>query len=72
MIPTTSVYETRGERKTHSADDIIVVGKVRFALLAAEDFVGSEVHVVRKTHYDLSKPAFPLPPLKYTRGCPET
>jgi hypothetical protein len=45
---------------------------VRFALLAAEDFVGSEVHVVRKTHYDLSKPAFPLPPLKYTRGCPET
>jgi hypothetical protein len=43
-------------------DDIIVIGKVRFAFLAPEYFVGSEIDVVRKTHGDLYRFAFPLPP----------
>ncbi|KAI9041191.1 yippee-like protein [Aspergillus affinis] len=59
-----SKQTTRGG--THPTDDIIVVSKVRFALLASEDFVGGEVHVVCKTHYDLSSAFFPLPPVEGT------
>jgi hypothetical protein len=38
------------QENAHSADDIIVVGKVRLALLAAENLVGGQIDVVRKTH----------------------
>ena len=47
---------------TDPADDIIVIGKVRFAFLAPEYLIGSEIDVVRKTHGDLYRLAFPLPP----------
>ena len=53
----------RNRRETHPTDNIIVVSKMRFALLASKDFVGREVHVVCQTHYDLSSAFVPLPPV---------
>ena len=38
---------------THSADDIVIIRKVRLALPASKDLIGSEVDVIRETHYDL-------------------
>ena len=42
-----------GRTSTHSADDIVIIRKMRLALLASKDFIGSEVDVIRETHYDL-------------------
>jgi hypothetical protein len=40
------------QKNAHSTDDIIVVGQVRLALLAAKDLVGGQIDVVRETHGD--------------------
>lgn len=59
------------EQGTYPADNIVVICKVSLALLAAKDFVGVQVDVVRKTHvcsgsllfHFLESNIFPRPPL---------
>jgi hypothetical protein len=41
---------SRSLQETYPADDVVVICKVSLALLAAKDFVGVQVDVVRKTH----------------------
>lgn len=37
---------------THPTDNIIVIGKMRLAMLATKDLVGGDVGVVREPHHD--------------------
>lgn len=38
-------------RRTYSANDVVVVSQMSFALLAAKDLVGVQVDVVCEPHY---------------------
>lgn len=37
-------------RRTHPADNVIIVGEMGFAVLAPKDLIGVEVYVVCETH----------------------
>ena len=39
-----------GEKRTHTADDVLVVSEVRLAVLAAVNLVAVQVSVVGETH----------------------
>jgi hypothetical protein len=44
-------FKEGGRRGTYPADDVVVVGKMGFAVLAAVYFIGVEIDIVCQPHF---------------------